>query len=343
LGNLKTDQEFTAFCLDEFPEVHSQFSAGMDRTARINLVFQYIDPNIVDHRLSAWLAGQWTRTGRHRNSPYVKRKMLFGGLLVLLLCLFAGLEFYPMQQFFEPSEQMHRPNMILVQPGKFLMIEPSCLVTLTVPFLMSETEVTQGQYQAVMGENPSSFRNKRDWAKRPVESLSWFDAARYCNRLSLKEGFEPCYVFHGDSDVKWPLGLRCTGYRLPTEAEWEYAARAGQDLDFAGSSKPDEVAWYGATLGTGETHPVKRKKPNRWGLYDMSGNVSEWVWDEDGPDSLVEIRKDPVGPMRDGSLRMIRGGSFLQRELGVRIDFRGGVPASDRWQNRGFRLSRSAP
>lgn len=99
----------------------------------------------------------------------------------------------------------------------------------------------------------------------------------------------------------------------------------------------------GSLLGTGETHPAKRKKSNRWGLCDMSGNVSEWVWDEDGPDIAVEIRKDPVGPMRDGSFRMIRGGSFLQRERGVRIDFRGGVPASDRWQTRGFCLSRSAP
>lgn len=188
------------------------------------------------------------------------------------------------------------------------------------PFYMSDHEVTRGEYKAVIGNDPSRApaRNKSgkeltgDNAKNnPATDVSWLDALVYCNTLSIKEGLAPCYAIGGETDpakwkrtpwgdtpnvydrefYEWTSGAQCDftadGYRLPTEYEWEWAARGGESYTYAGSEKADKVAWYGylfdGILGSdcGGTRDVKTKKPNGYGLYDMSGNVSEWCWPYD--------------------------------------------------------------
>jgi len=146
-------------------------------------------------------------------------------------------------------------------------------VTLTRPFLVGVTEVTQAQYTDVMGSNPTAPRFRDD--NKPVVNVSWADAIQFCNRLSEREGLQPAYRRDGDF-VHWDP--QSDGYRLPTEAEWERAARAEDGAYFAGSSRPESVAWI-AGLSDEMVHPVGAKAANGWGLHDMSGNAFEWVWD----------------------------------------------------------------
>jgi formylglycine-generating enzyme required for sulfatase activity len=207
---------------------------------------------------------------------------------------------------------------------------------------MSETEVTQEQYQAVMGINPSHFKDRKNWQQHPVEEVSWLDAVQYCNKLSVAEEKEPCYQIEG-KQVKWAKGLACKGYRLPTDAEWEYAARAEEGTTYAGSNRAEEVGWFGEKPWTGSAHEVKRKKPNQWGLYDMSGNVWEWVWDEYSVAYKEGVQVDPTGPLLDGSLRVLRGGFWCSDAEGLRIADRGWGDPGLCGPTQGFRLSRSYP
>lgn len=251
-----------------------------------------------------------------------------------------------------PTSVVLRPPMVPIRSGRFQMGSPEGSgysserprheVHIQTPFLMSATEVTQAQYQAVMGENPSRFSDAADSPNRPVERVSWLDAVRYCNKLSQREKLESCYVISGDR-VEWPKGHGCAGYRLPTEAEWEYAARAGEAWEYAGSKSVDEVAWYDGNSG-GRTHAVgtTRKKSNRWGLSDMSGNVWEWVWDwyKDSYEGAGSV--DPTGPS-GGEDRVDRGGSYDSGAVYARVANRGRDTPSDRFRSIGFRLARSNP
>ena len=230
---------------------------------------------------------------------------------------------------------------VRVAPGSFQMGSPSSeegrydvenlhRVTITRAYCMKATEVTQGEWQAVMGSNPSRFTGCG--ANCPVEQVSWEEAVRFANALSEREGLPECYR---GSDF---VGVTCTGYRLPTEAEWEYAARAGTDA--ATYADLGAVAWFEENSGN-ETHPVGQKRANAWGLYDMLGNVWEWTSDwfgsyPSGPAS------DPTGAQA-GSYRVFRGGSWRFYARYVRAASRGYNTPDYRGTSLGFRLSKTAP
>lgn len=164
-------------------------------------------------------------------------------------------------------------------------------------YSVCRTEVTQELYLLIMGENPSYCNKDRvkKWKQLPVECICWFDAICFCNRLSVHLGLSPVFAVNGETDVdKWDyiphrgdtlygdvtMVEGANGFRLPTQNEWEYAAFGGEDyLFYAGSNDVDEVSWY---LGNsnGSSHPVASKKPNGYGIYDMSGNVWEWCFDQ---------------------------------------------------------------
>jgi formylglycine-generating enzyme len=205
-------------------------------------------------------------------------------------------------------------------------------VTITRPFLMQATPVTQAQWGAIMGNNPS--RNPKN-ADHPVDNVSWFDAIAYCNALSRTEGLEEAYVIDGGSSVRWK-GLDALGYRLPTEAEWEYACRAGTTGDRYGDV--DAVAWWEGNSGD-MTHRVGQKLPNPWGFFDMLGNVLERCWDvyETYPPGAAT---DPVGPV-DGDYRVNRGGCWAYRDAQAGERFWG--KPGERCPYFGFRPVRSCP
>ncbi|MCC6899122.1 MAG: SUMF1/EgtB/PvdO family nonheme iron enzyme [Polyangiaceae bacterium] len=288
---------------------------------------------------------------------------------------------------------------VRIEPGRFTMGSPASEpgrdddetaheVRITRAFYLKTTEVTQGEWKAVMGSSPSRFGSCGDDC--PVEGVSWFDAVAYVNALSTREGLEACYRTSGcggtpgggcsDWSKGWCegdyrcdevtfVGLQCKGYRLPTEAEWEYAARAGTTsalysgpLTIRGKNdgpELDAIAWYGGNSGVSYsdawncsgwpekqfeasrcgTHPVGRKQANPWGLYDMLGNVWEWVHDWKG--TYASSATDPTGPSA-GGVRVLRGGGWYYSAGFVRaadrVDYEPG--------NRGFlglRPARSVP
>lgn len=238
-----------------------------------------------------------------------------------------------------------RPKMLRIGAGRFQMgstdysrEQPVREVTIQAAFEMSETEVTQAQYQAVMGRNPSAYSDEPEAPNLPVENVSWFDAVGYCNKLSQREGLTPCYQVQ-DHNVTWPKA--CNGYRLPTEAEWEYAARAGKPTEYAGSDNVKEVAWMSDNSGD-RPHRVGSKKANAWGLRDMSGNVWEWVWDWYADSYKGAATTDPRGPSV-GDDRVLRGGSFSSGAVDARVAYRTGFGPADRGSRAGFRLARSSP
>ncbi|MBN1343126.1 MAG: SUMF1/EgtB/PvdO family nonheme iron enzyme [Phycisphaerae bacterium] len=173
-------------------------------------------------------------------------------------------------------------------------------------FYMGKYEVTQDLYEAVIGKNPSKAKGPR----RPVERVTWLDAVRFCNALSKKQGLSLCY----DLQTR-QCDLDADGYRLPTEAEWEYACRAGTHGDFPfgpGESALKDHAWFAANT-MGRPSPVGKKRPNAFGLYDMLGNVREWCddWYDVGAyrQRAGKTAKDPTGPAT-GVKKVLRGGAW---------------------------------
>lgn len=226
--------------------------------------------------------------------------------------------------------------------------------TVTVSdFYMSAYEVTQQEYASVMGENPSNFSGEN----LPVESISWLDAVAYCNARSEQEGLTPAYTIDGSS-VSWDRSAN--GYRLPTEAEWEYACRAGTITPFntETSISAEESNYWGDypymiedhyfDQGNLETQPgvyrqttveVNSFSPNAWGLYNMHGNVGEWVWDYYGKYG-AEAQTDPTGP-ETGTRRVYRGGGWNDFAKNLRSAYRAAMPQENSNYNIGLRLVRN--
>ena len=216
-------------------------------------------------------------------------------------------------------------------------------------FEIAKFPVTQGQYAEVMGENPSYFQDPADDGERPedrpVEGVSWFDAVRFCNRRSELEGLKPCY------DLKtWKCDFTADGYRLPTEAEWEYACRAGTTSQYYFGNTPAKLGnygWYDKNSG-GRPRPVGQKLPNAWGLYDMCGNVWQWCNDFYKVDYYAgSPKQDPRGP-DGGENKVVRGGAWRFGAESCRSGFRynespGYSDVCFGYDIYGFRCVRRAP
>jgi formylglycine-generating enzyme required for sulfatase activity len=197
--------------------------------------------------------------------------------------------------------------------------DPVRKVTISKAFYLSKFEVTQEQWMVIMGENPSVFTDKPNWRNHPVDNVSWNDCQYYIEKLNAMD-----------------LGT----FRLPTEAEWEYACRAGTSTRFYWGQDSSNVelhqnAW-GFSRAEGRSHPVGLKKPNNWNLYDMSGNVWEWCADWRGP-YLESDTLDPKGP-KNGASKIYRGGSWFNEPAALRSANRHGHPPDTRGTNAGFRL-----
>ncbi len=211
-------------------------------------------------------------------------------------------------------------------------------VTLTRPLLARRTEITQQEWVDLLGDNPSLTPG----ADRPVEQVSWVDAATFANAVSTAEGLAPCYTIEG-VDVAWPEGLDCEGWRLPTEAEWEYLARAGTTSHtfIEAEMRPlTDAAWLREN-SQGTTQPVGDKAPNAFGLFDVLGNVWEWVWDAYAPYPAGPL-VDPLGPA-EGAARVARGGGFNSLPRLLRSANRADFEPATRVQDLGLRLVRTAP
>ena len=261
-------------------------------------------------------------------------------------------------------------EMVSIPAGTFMMGSPTSepdrnndetqhSVTLS-GFYIGKYQVTQEQWIAVMGNNPSYFTSSpatgEVQSKRPVEWVSWYDTLVFCNKLSMREGLSPAYRISGSTDpANWgtiPTSSNSTwdavqivtgssGYRLPTEAQWEYAARGGNgspgNYTYSGSNTIGDVAWYTSNSGS-KTHEVGKKAPNGLGLYDMSGNVWEWCWDWYGSYSS-EVQTDPSGA-DSGSDRVLRGSCWYLSAGNARSAHRNGENPNYSNINLGFRLVR---
>ncbi len=257
----------------------------------------------------------------------------------------------------EPIKNSIGMTLKLIPPGEFMMgstvgdadEHPRHRVRITRPFYLGVYEVTQKQYRDVMGSTPSRFSSNGDGKARvsgelidnyPVESVSWLDAVEFCNRLSEKEGLKPFYEIEAETarvpDWAGP------GYRLPTEAEWEYACRANSRTQYSFGNTPaglGEHGWY-AGNSDGQTHPVGQKRPNAFGLFDMHGNVWEWCWDGYGERYYQESPvDDPTGPGHT-AYRVFRGGSWDFEPPLVRAAIRRGNVPGYRNSYLGFRAAR---
>jgi len=274
---------------------------------------------------------------------------IIGCVLVMSLLLFAGCR-KPEAAAAPSIKTIMTPTgieMALIPGGTFVMgnekgddDEKPAHSVAVASFYMDRYEVTQKAYESLMGSNPSKFKDPQ----RPVERASWVAAIKYCNMRSMKEGLQPCYDIE-----KVECNFAANGYRLPTEAEWEYACRAGTSGAYSfGENSADLGAHAWTKSNSGQTtHPVGQKKPNSWGLYDMYGNVAEWCNDRYGEkEYAVRAADNPHGPA-NGDERILRGGSWRGAEDRCRSSARasetpGLADVCFGYEAYGFRCVRSA-
>jgi formylglycine-generating enzyme required for sulfatase activity len=284
-------------------------------------------------------------------------------LVLVAVCLIFGTIFCGTNVALATPAAAAPGDMVLVQGGTFQMGDtfgdsgckddkPVHQVTVR-SFYIGKYDVTFGEYgafcQATGRHTPG--HSGGDWGLRPVFNVSWYDALAYCNWRSQQEGLTLCYVINGD---KTTCDFAANGYRLPTEAEWEYAAKGGNQskgYKYSGSNYPNDVAWYSGNSGQGfidqngldgcQVHLVGRLQPNELGLYDMSGNVGQWCWDcYDKNYYQTSTTDNPTGQV-GGSERVIRGGDDDSNAWIVRTTTRGFGSPSLRFAI-GFRLVRLA-
>jgi len=211
-------------------------------------------------------------------------------------------------------------EMVQIRGGRFTMGDESEIdappheVVLS-SFYMDKYLVTQEEYRRVIGKNPSRWKAE----KNPVEQVRWSDAVRYCNARSLLEGLQPCYDLN-----TWRCNFDANGYRLPTEAEWEYACRAGTKTAYFFGDDPSKLkdyAWFKQNSGL-KPRPIGQMRPNQWGLYDMHGNVWEWCNDFYKVDYYQESpEENPKGP-RTGETKVVRGGAWKFSAKSCRSGYR---------------------
>lgn len=239
-----------------------------------------------------------------------------------------------------------RLEMVRIAGGKFRMgekeeVDATPHEVLISPFLMDKYLVTQEQYQKVMGSNPSRWKGDQN----PVEQVRWSDAVRFCNKRSELEGLKPCYDLN-----TWQCAFDANGYRLPTEAEWEYACRAGTSTAYFFGDSPaklSEYAWFAKNSG-GRPRPVGQKQPNPWGLFDICGNVWQWCNDFYKVDYYQgSPGQDPRGPT-SGETKVLRGGGWRFTEETCRSAYRynenpGYADVCFGYDIYGFRCVRMAP
>ncbi|MBK8479123.1 MAG: SUMF1/EgtB/PvdO family nonheme iron enzyme [Opitutaceae bacterium] len=260
-------------------------------------------------------------------------------------------------------------------PADFVLVEGGTVLhaksvfrtkAVAVPsFYLGRCEVTQREWTEVMGTNPAEFKGD----DRPVEMVTWYDCIDYCNRRSLKEGLAPYYTIdkttadpdnqNPEDELKWTVKVNpgANGYRLPTEAEWEYAAGGGQksrNFTYSGGETLESVGWFWKNSGEAapdglwnwptieqnknRTQPVGRKAPNELGLHDLSGNVREWCWDWYGePDTIGAA---PAG-VPAGALRLWKGGGWMGGDFCCEPSFRAGYEPHSKGYDQGFRVCRN--
>lgn len=257
------------------------------------------------------------------------------------------------------EETGKREDMVYVKGGTFKSNGSNYTETsMTLSdFYIGKYEVTQAEWANVMGSNPSAFKGDQ----LPVEMVSWYDAVEYCNKRSIQEGLKPFYNIDKDhkdpnninenDQIKWTVTVNqeANGYRLPTEAEWEYAASGGLEgkgFKYSGSNKTEDVAWYWRNAGDkylsgdwnwpviesnhNRTKPVGTRKSNELGLYDMSGNVREWCWDWYGDGTVRQ----------GGSFRVVKGGGWIGDISNTEVTFRGKFDPNGYGPDQGFRVVR---
>ncbi len=247
--------------------------------------------------------------------------------------------------------------LVLVKGGTFIMGTDNKYTGIAArnvtisSFYMGEYPITQKEWVRIMGNNPSTFIGDN----RPVEGVTWYDAVLFCNKFSMESDLTPCYLIDEDTPdpsninecdrFKWKVTIdwEADGYRLPTEAEWEFAAKGGilsRGYKYPGSDNIDEVAWYNL-MSQKQTHDVGLLKPNELGLYDMAGNVFEWCWDWCAEYPSYD-ETDPRGASK-GAYRNMRGGSWSSDDEDCMVLHHDGAePDEDRYGFIGFRIVKSA-